>query len=96
MTTISRDDIVKLAQLSNLSLSDDEVTDFQGDITNILSYVEQLNELDTGGVAAAYQVTGLENVMRADDVQTSQVTREDLLKLAPEQKDNHIKVPKVL
>lgn len=96
MTTISRDDIIKLAQLSSLSLSDAEVESLQGDITNILTYVEQLNELDTKGVEPAYQVTGLENITRGDEVQDSAVTREKLLALAPESKDNHIKVPKVL
>lgn len=96
MTTITRDDIAKLAQLSSLSLSDDETTELQKDITNILSYVEQLSELDTTGVVPAYQVTGLENVTRADQVEVSSVTREQLLKLAPESQDNQIKVPKVL
>ncbi len=96
MTTITRDDIVKLAQLSSLSLSDNEVTNLQADITSILSYVEQLDELDTTGVEPAYQVTGLENVTRADEVVLSEVSREDLLALAPESKNNQIKVPKVL
>lgn len=96
MTTITRDDIVKLAQLSSLSLSDSEITNLQDDISNILSYVEQLNELDTTGVSPAYQVTGLENVTRPDEVKLSNVDREDLLALAPENKDNQIKVPKVL
>lgn len=96
MTTITRDDIAKLAQLSSLSLSDDETTELQKDITNILSYVEQLSELDTTGVSPAYQVTGLENVTRADYVEVNEVTREQLLKLAPESQDNQIKVPKVL
>ena len=96
MTTISRDDILKLAQLSSLSLSETEVTDLQGDITSILSYVEQLDELDTDGVEPAYQVTGLHNVTRADTVASGSIKREDLLQLAPEVKDNQIRVPKVL
>ena len=96
MTTITRDEIVKLAQLSSLSLSEAEVTDLQGEITNILSYVEQLNELDTTGVDPAYQVTGLANVTRVDEVMPSEVSREDLLALAPESKHDQIKVPKVL
>ena len=96
MTTITRDEIVKLAQLSSLSLSETEVTDLQGEITNILSYVEQLNELDTTGVEPAYQVTGLANITRVDEVMPSEVSREDLLALAPESKHDQIKVPKVL
>lgn len=96
MTTISRDDIVRLAQLSSLSLDDEEVTNLQADIANILSYVEQLNELDTEGVAAAYQVTGLTNILRADRVAQTTVSREELLELAPDATSNQVKVPKVL
>ncbi len=96
MTTISRDDILKLAQLSNLLLSEDEVSSLQNDITNILSYVEQLDELETTHVVPAYQVTGLQNVLRSDEVKASEVTRDDLLALTTDSKDHQIKVPKVL
>ena len=96
MTTITRDDIIRLAGLSSLSLSDDEITDLQADIGNILNYVEQLDELDTDGVVPAYQVTGLENITRLDEVEMSEVDREKLLALAPDSKDGQIKVPKVL
>ncbi len=96
MSTITTDDVRHLAQLSNLQISDDEVDTLRGDLENILGYIEQLGELDTTGVAPTYQVTGLENVWRDDEVQVSSVTRERLLSLAPEQADNSVKVPKVL
>lgn len=96
MSTITTDDVRHLAQLSNLQISDDEVDTLRGDLENILGYIEQLGELDTTGVAPTYQVTGLENVWRDDEVQISSVTREQLLSLAPEQADNSVKVPKVL
>ena len=96
MSTITTDDVRHLAQLSNLQISDDEVDNLRGDLENILGYIEQLGELDTTGVEPTYQVTGLENVWRDDEVQISSVTREQLLSLAPEQADNSVKVPKVL
>ena len=96
MSTITTDDVRHLAQLSNLQLADDEVDNLRGDLENILGYIEQLGELDTTGVEPTYQVTGLENVWRDDEVQISSVTRERLLSLAPEQADNSVKVPKVL
>ena len=96
MSTITTDDVRHLAQLSNLQISDDEVDTLRGDLENILGYIKQLGELDTTGVAPTYQVTGLENVWRDDEVQISSVTREQLLSLAPEQADNSVKVPKVL
>ncbi len=96
MSTISSDDVRHLAQLSSLQLSDTEVADLQTDLANILTYIEQLGQLDTTGVVPTYQVTGLENVWRDDSVQTSEVTREELLALAPEQASHSVKVPKVL
>jgi aspartyl-tRNA(Asn)/glutamyl-tRNA(Gln) amidotransferase subunit C len=96
MTQISRDDVLHLAQLSSLQLSDDEVTDLQTDIGNILNYVEQLSELDTHGVEPTYQVTDLSNVWRNDTVIDYGISRESLLSLAPAQSSNQVKVPKVL
>lgn len=95
-TAISRDDVIHLAQLSNLQLGDDEVAALQTDLANILEYVEQLSELDTEGVEPTYQVTDLENVFREDVIVEAGADRESLLALAPDQKDNQIKVPKVL
>lgn len=88
--------MLHLAQLSRLQLGDDEVRALAADLTNILGYVEQLDELDTETVEPTYQVTGLENVWRDDTAAPSEVSREDLLALAPESVDNQVKVPKVL
>lgn len=95
-TSVTQDDVLRLAQLSSLQLSDDEITALQADLGNILGYIEQLGELDTTGVEPTYQVTDLENVWRDDVVQTAAANREALLALAPAQQDNQIKVPKVL
>lgn len=96
MSTITTDDVRHLAQLSNLQLSDEEVADLQIDLGNILNYIDQLGALDTTGVEPTYQVTGLENVWRDDTVERSVVSRETLLKLAPDMADNAVKVPQVL
>jgi len=95
-TAITRDDVLHLAQLSNLQLSNDEIARLQQDLGNILGYVQQLDELDTTGVEPTYQVTDLENVWRDDVVKSHPADRERLLALAPDQEKNQIKVPKVL
>ena len=95
-TTITQDDVLYLAQLSNLQLADDEITALQADLGNILGYIDQLGELDTSGVEPTYQVTDLENVGREDVVQHHVAGSKDLLNLAPDQANNQIKVPKVL
>lgn len=96
MSTITTNDVRHLAQLSNLQLSDDEISSLQTDLENILGYIDQLGSLDTSGVEPTYQVTGLENVWRGDEVVSSSVSREQLLALAPEATDTSVKVPKVL
>lgn len=95
MTTISTSDIQHLASLSSLALADDEVDGLRQDLENIIGYIEQLGELDTAGVEPTYQVTGLENVWREDEVQPG-VPAEKLLEMAPEKQNNQVKVPQVL
>lgn len=95
MTQVSREDVLNLARLSNLELGDEEVAELQADIAHILSYVNQLNELDTSGVEPTYQVSGRENVWRDDKIDQP-LKRDELLALAPETHEHQIKVPKVL
>lgn len=96
MTQITREDVLHLAQLSSLKLVDTEIEGLRIDISNILGYVEQLSKLNTSGIEPTYQVTGLQNVWREDKIINDEISREDLLKLAPETADNSVKVPKVL
>jgi len=96
MTQITRDDVLHLAGLSNLQLTDSEIDGLTMDIGNILGYVEQLGELDTENTEPTYQVTGLSNVWRDDKEINYGVTREELLARSPEVVDFQVKVPKVL
>jgi aspartyl-tRNA(Asn)/glutamyl-tRNA(Gln) amidotransferase subunit C len=96
MSTITTDDVHRLARLSSLQLSSDETDALRVDLENIVSYIEQLGQLDTTGLEPTYQVTGLENIYRNDEVTDASVNRDRLLQLAPETASNSIKVPKVL
>ncbi|MFC2601674.1 MAG: Asp-tRNA(Asn)/Glu-tRNA(Gln) amidotransferase subunit GatC [Candidatus Saccharimonas sp.] len=96
MSTITNDDVRHLAQLSSLQMSDAEIESLRADIEKIINYINQLDELDTDGVEPTYQVTGLQNVWRDDEIIDSSVSRQQLLALAAEQSDNCVKVPKVL
>lgn len=84
-----------LSALSKISLEDDEIVPMQQDLSKILAYVGQLDELDLDGVEPTFQVTNLRNIWRNDEIQP-QVPRERMLNLAPEVKNNSVKVPKVL
>ena len=93
---IKREDILHLAELSNLFLTEKEIESLKVDLQGIIAYISQLNELDTDKVEPTYQVFEMENVWRDDVVLGQDAAREELLALTKEEKDNQIKVPKVL
>ena len=97
MVQISTDDVRHLATLSALKLTDDEVEGLRTDIASILTYIEQLSQLDATGVVPSYQVTGLANVGRDDVVDDGGLSGVDLVEqLAPASERGQFKVPKVL
>ena len=93
---IKREDILHLASLSDFSLSEKEITALGADLKNIIKYISQLDGLDTEGVEPTYQVFEMENVWRDDEIIPQDAEREALLALTKEEKDNQVKVPKVL
>lgn len=96
MADLTRDDVLKLAQLARLDLTDDEVAEFARELTEILHYVEQLQSVDVSGLQPTNQVTGLTNVMRADEIIDYGYEPNDLLKNVPNLQDNQIKVKRMI
>lgn len=96
MATISLDDVKYVAALSKIAVTDEEAQKLQKELDAILGYVKQLDSVDVEGYSPTYQVTDLKNVMREDELVNYGVTQAELLKNAPAQQDNQIKVPKVL
>ena len=95
-TTISTQDVQYIAGLAKIAVSDEEAAKLQVELAAILNYVQQLDALDTSGVEPTYQVTGLTNVSRPDELIDYGVSQSVLLQNAPRTQDNQIKVPKVL
>ena len=93
---ITREDVLHLAELSNLRLSEDQIEPLMKDLDNIVGYISQLDELDTEGFGPTYQCFDMKNVWREDAIEEFEANREDLLNLTVESEDNQIKVPKVL
>lgn len=85
-----------LAELSDFALSDAEVESLGQDLNKIIDYISELDALDTDGVKPTYQVFEMENVWRADEIVPQDASREDLLAMTKEEKDDQIKVPRVL
>jgi aspartyl-tRNA(Asn)/glutamyl-tRNA(Gln) amidotransferase subunit C len=96
MTELTRDDVLKLARLARLDLTDEEVEAFRKELSAILEYVAQLNDADVAGLEPTTQVTGLKNIMREDQVADYAVSRDDLLRLAPKTQDGQIKVNRMI
>jgi aspartyl-tRNA(Asn)/glutamyl-tRNA(Gln) amidotransferase subunit C len=96
MAKLSRDDVLKLAQLARISLSDDEVDEFSEELSAILGYVEQLDSVDTEGLKPTNQVTGLTNVMRDDEVVDYGYQPADLLENVPQVQDGQLKVKRMI
>jgi aspartyl-tRNA(Asn)/glutamyl-tRNA(Gln) amidotransferase subunit C len=96
MADLTRDDVLKLAQLARLDLSDDEVESFKNELAEILQYVEMLDNVDVNGLEPTSQVTGLVNVSRDDTVKDYGYTATDLLQNVPERQEDLIKVKRMI
>lgn len=95
MTKVSKDDIQKLADMSRISLTEAECTSLTKDITQLISYVDMLQELDAKDIEPTYSIGTLQNVWREDTVQQN-LTSTQLLKATDDRVNEQIKVPKVL
>ncbi len=84
-----------IAMLSRLELSDAEVAEFSGQLSAILAYVEQLNQLDTDGIEPTAHPLPLRNVFRPDEPHEPLNTG-DALANAPQRAGNFFKTPKVI
>lgn len=95
MADISRDDVLHVAHLARLHLTDAEVDRMQAQLSNILEAIETLRDVDTSAVGPTASVIALENVMR-DDVARRGLAREAALANAPLRDDPFLRVPTVL
>ena len=95
MASISRDDVLHVARLARLHLSDEEVDRMQTQLSNILAAIETLRDVDTSHVGPTASVIRLENVMR-DDEPRPPMSREAALANAPLRDDPFLRVPTVL
>jgi aspartyl-tRNA(Asn)/glutamyl-tRNA(Gln) amidotransferase subunit C len=88
-------DIEKVARLARLELSEEEKVTFGNQLEQILTYMEQLNRLDTTGVEPTSHAIPVHNVFREDEVKAS-LAQEEVLAIAPDEEDGHFKVPRII
>ena len=95
MTKISSSDVRKVAQLARLELPDDQIETYTEQLEDILSYVDQLQEIDTQNVNPTTRAVEVVNAMREDLVDVK-CSREDILNQAPHREGDFFRVPKIL
>lgn len=83
---LTLDQVKKVAKLANLPLSSEEEEKYSDQLSKILDYIDQLNQVDTSNTESTFNVTGLNNVMAEDETIPS-LSQEDALLNAPKKKD---------
>jgi aspartyl-tRNA(Asn)/glutamyl-tRNA(Gln) amidotransferase subunit C len=89
---IDREQVLHVARLARLELSEEEVEKMSSELSTILDHVERISELDLDGVEPTSHVVELENVLRADKPRPSW-PRERMLEQAPDPADGAFRVP---
>lgn len=77
MTKLTLDDVKHTALLANLPLKDEELPLLKEQLSSIVSYVDELSEVNTDDVVPTSQTTGLENVMREDEIDATRILTQD-------------------
>jgi len=89
-------DIPHIANLARIELTDDEVTRFDSQLSQILKYVEKLKELDVSEVEPTAHAYPIFDIVREDIADDKSFTAEEALSNAPAHTQNQFKVPKVM
>lgn len=102
---ITRQEVQHIAKLARLGLTEKEIRKYQKDLSLILDYIEKLKEVDISKVEPfplerrremGPLAIRLENVLRVDESERSKLKPRKLLDLAPETKNNYLKVKKII
>ncbi len=87
--------ILRTAELARLDLTEEEKAEFSHQLSEIISYVEKINELDTDDIEPTDHIVELKNVFRRDEVRPS-IERPEIEKMAPRFEEGHVVVPLII
>lgn len=93
--SVDKDTVAQIAKLARIRIEEAQMEPLAAELSNILGWIEQLNELDTEGVAPMTSVVEIQAPLRADEV-TDGDCRDEVLANAPEAADGFFLVPKVV
>lgn len=89
------DEVKHVANLARLAITEDEADKLTKQLDSIITFAEQLNELDTEGIEPTTHVLNMKNILREDKAEEG-LPREEVLKNAPDHQDGQFKVPSIL
>lgn len=92
---IKKEDVMHIAKLSMLNLSEEELTKYASNMQDIVNFANTINELDTDGIEEAAFISEASNVFRKDEVRES-FNREELLKNAPSSNGEAYSLPSMM
>lgn len=92
---ISREDVLHVARLARLELSEPELEKMREQLNSILTYIDRLKELDVTGVEPTSHAVPMLNVMR-DDVVVPSFPRDEMLANAPDRVGELVRVPRII
>jgi len=95
MKEIKKEDVIAIAKLAKLSLKQEEIELFSKQFADIVSFIEKLNEVDTGDIKPFYELTTTESFMR-EDIPHISLSNEEALKNAPDKEGGFFKVPRIV
>lgn len=94
---ITKQTIQHVANLSNIPVTDQETENLRDAFEETLETIAELQSVDISGVEPTHQVTGFENVLREDTVDTDNMfTQEEALANAPQSHDGYFVVPRII
>lgn len=91
---INQEEVIHIAKLARIEFTKEEDQKLTEELSEIIDYVEALEKASTEGLDSIGQISGLENVMREDEIKTG-ISIEKILQNAPDKYDNFIKTKKV-
>ena len=96
MARLTKSDVLHVAELAKLDLTDKEIDKFLPQLSSIVDFISQLNEVDTNGVEPTSQTTGLTDVLRDDDIKPSSINQDEALSGTDNVYNGLFKVPALL
>lgn len=92
---LSKEEVLKIAKLSKLKLSDEELIDMEKSLNEIFEYIKQINEVDVSNVEPLYNVLEIKDRTREDIVKNTE-KKEDFLNNSPKKDEEFVILPKIV